>query len=258
MIAGGVDPGNSVTGYAVLAGEAGSMVAPSVVDVGQARGPTAKDIAEEVDRNLERCCAPTCFLEVPPFRTRGDVRHGSQSEIGWKLGYLSGRIASRVEARGVTVRLVEVADWRAFMPALAMRWAGVEGIVRPDRKVRTVPHIVRTEAGGLALAWDGCDHRVSTTIEDVGSGRAPQRCPTCSGRPAGKRAPTGADARTERWKIEACRYAAAVWPEAYRTIVGDARSRARGDLERPDHEFEGVSDQCESLWVCAYAFRGDS
>lgn len=188
-------------------------------------------------------------VERPPMVLPKELDHGSQAEIGYKLGRMSGLVEMGLHAHGLPYRLVDVSDWRETM--LEVSTAMGVPASRPGAQPKPTPMFgarqrVRVEIidGTRVIVWE-CGHRKAHTsieaLQRVGS------CPTCSATPPEMKR---SDWIRDQWKRLACDLTRQHWPEPYAVVTRKARERAR--VEKADHELVGVADACEGAWIAVH------
>jgi hypothetical protein len=256
----GIDQSNTSTGVALLDAPGGR---PALLDLRAVHGwgaARASDTAARVLEIVTPWCDPATEVrcELAPPTAREETHHGRQAEIGWGLGYLGGLIVGALLFRpdGPSVACVPVSEWRTRMLELSTRWGvfAEAPALRPPSIGAQPPtrRQVERDGDGFLLHWEGCEHR--TPLLDFAALQASTltRCPTCAGA-ANAAAADPAEWRRQEWKRLACRLVSIHWPDPYRALVADARSRARS--EKQDHELSGVADACEAVWIGLSAWR---
>lgn len=278
----GIDPGNDATGLG-MATLASWTARPEVLLLGSVRG-APEVIAEKLRVSIKSEEAAVIGrnavggsrwgshvggahirrrIEVPPMQVRKDVRHGPQAQVGFALGFLSGWIAAVSFYDGVAPTQTAVRDWRAAMLELSASW-GVHAEPAPDAsrsqgsqrspwadpepppRVTNVERIAAVEPRHVVTFECGHQQEVAYAKLVLAT---PLACDACAKAKAAPKARelTRPEQVTDEWKRVVCSLTRQLWPEAYATLVDDARSRARSTP--PDHRLSGVPDACEALWV---------
>lgn len=262
----GIDPSNRMVGLAVL--DDGPVTRPPPLRLltsipgfgGDAAPRTARRVASVLGAHLrERAPLGGCRIRIEkaPGRIRDEVEHGSQADVGFKLGRITGQLEVRLEAWG-TVELVEVSTWRARMLEVSSLWGvpaapppkapppAVFAPVSGDQRKRF--DVTRSGApGGFLVTWRGCGHETPVRSFEELQRFNRTACGACAAGAEKRPTVVPADWRRAMWKKLACDLVRAHWPEAFGALVDVARQRARA--EKADHELSGISDACESVWI---------
>jgi hypothetical protein len=253
----GIDEGNSQCGVGII--EASDMSRPPPVRFCCSVGMPGSAGADAGSRKVVELISPYLLeparvrIERAPDRVRADVKHGSQANVGWTLGYLAGRLSAHLELSGHDVGLIPVSVWRQTMLELSARWGApvdMERAAQPSAGPSQARKVQR-EGDVLCVVWEGCGHK-----SDVGSFErllrfSARTCPVCLTERSAPRPLTDAEERSDRWKRVACDGVRRHWPDTYVALIADARSRSR--VVKEDHRLAGVSDACEALWIAAAA-----
>lgn len=269
-----LDPGNNHAGVAVLdpcrRAPRGRVTAPPYVRSATSRAPTsaepggldyALNLLPALDGGARRV---HLVVEVPPFQVRADVRHGSQAEIGYRLGVVSGAWAAaatwKCEVANVPVSStwVPVADWRKTMMSIGPAWGARFDRAPPSEAVRQLgappvrwsvdrSHAAEDDATVMVRA-SPCGHSMICSRESLA--HLPATCDQCEG-DANRHADQRSKDVTDRWKRRAVSSALSIWPHVVEPLRDAARARAR--TAKPDHQLVGVPDACEAIWLGAHA-----
>lgn len=245
----GLDLATSITGCAAIT----AARRPVVSALEALRLPGAERVTESATRVVGWVVAQRpdlVVVERPPMVIRGDVQHGSQAEIGYKLGRITGLVEAGLRSHGLPYELVDVSTWRDTMLSTSTGW-GVPA-AKPGAPPVAAPLFQRArcvrEGGDVFLVWP-CGHR--RLFDPARAASTDTSCRQCA---SGERPPKRrSEWVTAEWKRIACELTRAHWPEAYAAVVADARSRAR--KAKPDHLLEGVSDAAEACWLAVHGAR---
>ena len=271
-----LDPGNSHAGSSIVAvpdrARQGARAVPPTVLEAEVFAPrvnetTGLDFGMRIARHHAQCAArlglvARLAVEEPPFKVRADVRHGSQAEIGYRLGVVSAAWLATLLPLAPTLAAppghvaVPVASWRTTMIALAPAWGAPVDAATAAQPVRTlgappvrwsVDHSYRQEvtvSDLIRVVASPCKHTMLVSLP--GLEHLPTTCDQCEGE-GNRRADKRAEDVTERWKRLAVFTALRIWPHVVEPLRDAARLRAR--TEKPDHQLVGVPDACEAIWL---------
>lgn len=254
----GFDPGSEYIGIATLrttdAGEVATAEFHSIRCLSDPERTFRERVFPELDKLRRKATSILFVTEVPPPTSHEGQGHRiGQAAIGYPLGYCAGLAAAVFLSDPNLVHpvlRVPVTAWRDSMLVNAARDGCV--LVRPGTKLARIgtkrrsdiDGTTRTGDGGFDVAWRSCAHlhRVATYAALL-SPDMPTECPVCH--PVAGATFDSVDDVRDEWKAAACRIAEHLHPEAYASLVADAKSRAKTvDLE---HRLAGVPDACEAL-----------
>lgn len=269
----GLDLSNTRWGVAIIRGDGSTRPELVMLTSVIARGSgdfraTAAAVARKVGfadefppkRDVMSILHAPVTIERPPPTARDGAHGGAkQAEIGFTLGLLIGATAERLSAAGHLVELADVSSWRASMLLWSTRWGVLAE--EPTRAPLTAVALQETSRGmvqgsrierkrdGLEVVWSGCGHRTAVSFGGISS-FPHRRCPTCSEIPLRRPGTDDKEWKRQAWKALACTLVGRHWPAEYSTLLYQARSAAR--VSHQDHEFAGVADACEAVWIAVH------
>lgn len=255
----GVDPGGQHLGLALARRNATAPMRTELLCVKTIRLREASwtEILERVAPTLESWinmgANVVAIEQAPPTAKEDRARLVRQAAVGWSLGRVSGMVEMLCR---LPVSHHLPSEWRESMLTLSAR----SGLVRQkptrrstsrrpslcDQKVR----MVQTIGGGVfRISFLGCSHTFDVEgfdkLQVFGTA-----CPSC----AAISAKSPADLVRDEWKRLACEVIAHHYPDPFRTLELDARSRAR-DHAKQAWQLVGVPDACEAAGVAIHRAR---